>query len=142
MSLEKDTMMNSLKQTVIPILREKGFKGSFPHFYRKTEERADLLMFQFSMWGGVLYVEISKCPPEGYTNILGEFYPLNKMKVYLVTGGGLPLNRRRIGKSVNGMFEFNRDNTDQVALQIEEALTEAEEWWVSYPDWCKNNDTI
>lgn len=62
MSLERNAMIASLKKTVIPRLRENGFKGSFPHFYRKTEQRADLLMFQFSMWGGVLYVEISKCP--------------------------------------------------------------------------------
>ncbi|WP_416144598.1 DUF4304 domain-containing protein [Planococcus koreensis] len=139
MSVERDAMINSLKKTVIPRLREKGFKGSFPHFYRKTEERADLLMFQFSMWGGVLYVEISKCPPEGCTDSSDEFYPLNKMKVYFVTGGS-PMNRQRIGKNVNGMFEFDKDNTDQAALQIEESLTEAEEWWGSYPEWWKNND--
>jgi hypothetical protein len=140
LSLERDAMISSLKKIVIPRLSELGFKGSFPHFYRKTEERADLLMFQFSMWGGVLYVEISKCPPEGYREISGEFRPLNKMKVYFVTGGSF-LNRQRIGKNDKGRFEFNKDNTDQLALRINESLHEAEEWWESYPDWWKNNET-
>ncbi|MGM0875889.1 MAG: DUF4304 domain-containing protein [Bacillota bacterium] len=46
MSAERDAMINSLKQIVIPILRERGFKGSFPHFYRKLDNQTDLLMFQ------------------------------------------------------------------------------------------------
>lgn len=139
MSLERDAMINSLKNTVIPELREKGFKGSFPHFYRKTEERADLLMFQFSMWGGVLYVEISKCPLEGYKDdITGELRAPNKVKVYQI-GGGSPFNRIRIGKEGDGTFCFSVENSDEVAQQIKQSLAEAEEWWSSYPDWWKNN---
>lgn len=132
MSIERDAMIKSLKEIVIPVLRQRGFKGSFPHFYRKMEQRADLLMFQFSMWGGVLYVEISKCPPEGYTDVSGEFHTPNKMKVYYI-GDGSAWHRHRIGKS--GMFEFNKDNTEEIAIRIKESLSEAEEWWDSYPDW-------
>jgi hypothetical protein len=139
LSSERDAMINSLKNTVIPELREKGFKGSFPHFYRKTDERADLLMFQFSMWGGVLYVEISKCPLEGYKDdITGEFRASNKVKVYQI-GGGSPFNRTRIGKEVDDTFRFTIENSDEVAQQIKRSLAEAEEWWSSYPDWWKNN---
>lgn len=49
------------------------------------------------------------------------------MKVYFATGGSF-LNRLRIGESIDGMFEFNKDNTDSVALQVKESLGEAEEW--------------
>ncbi|MGK7377600.1 DUF4304 domain-containing protein [Planococcus sp. 1R117A] len=142
MSLERDAMISSLKKNVIPFLREKGFKGSFPHFYRKEKERADLLMFQFSMWGGVLYVEISKCPPEGYTDISGEFRQPNKMKVYYIGDPSRGWHRHRVGDGVKDMFEFNKENTDHVALQIKESLEEAEEWWASYPNWGEHDDTM
>lgn len=139
MSLEKDAMIVSLKNIVVPELREKGFKGSFPHFYRKTEERADLLMFQFSMWDRVLYIEISKCPLEGYKDdITGELRAPNKVKVYQI-GGGSPFNRIRIGKEVDDTFRFTVENSAEVARQIKRSLAEAEEWWSSYPDWWKNS---
>ncbi|WKA60261.1 DUF4304 domain-containing protein [Planococcus shenhongbingii] len=141
MSSERDAMIGSLKNTVIPELRGKGFKGSFSHFYRKTEERADLLMFQFSMWGGVLYIEISKCSPEGHTDVSGKFRPPNKMKVYYI-GDPSGWHRYRIGDGGKDMFEFNEVNTDQVVLQIKESLEEADEWWASYPDWWKNNPSF
>ncbi|WNS79545.1 DUF4304 domain-containing protein [Domibacillus sp. DTU_2020_1001157_1_SI_ALB_TIR_016] len=137
MSLERDAMIKSLKEIVIPVLRELRFKGSFPHFYRKLEERADLLMFQFSMWGEALYVEISKCPSEGHVDRSGKHIPLNKVKVYDVDvfdGDGLPY-RIRIGKEEKGMFEFNKDNTDKISWLIRNALSEAEEWWNSSPNW-------
>ncbi|MGG3625537.1 DUF4304 domain-containing protein [Bacillus gobiensis] len=134
MSAERDAMINSLKQIVIPTLRERGFKGSFPHFYRKLDNQTDLLMFQFSMWGGVLYVEISKCSPEGHTDVSGEFRPPNKMRVYYVDDGFV-WHRHRIGNEVNGMFEFNEFNTEEAAQTIFYALTEAEKWWISYPNW-------
>lgn len=136
MSVDREAMIKSLKEVVIPILRDRGFKGSFPHFYRKLEERTDLLMFQFSMWGGVLYVEISKCSPEGHTDVSGKFRTPNKMKVYYI-GDGSAWHRYRIGKDVNGMFEFNKDKTIEVAILIRNSLSEAEEWWNSYPNWWK-----
>ena len=135
LSTEREAMINSLKQQVIPTLRERGFKGSFPHYYRKSENQTDLLMFQFSIWGGVLYVEISKCPTIGYTDeISGKHIPLNKLKVYQI-GGGSPFNRTRIGKDKGGSFEFELINTDKVSRIINHSLKEAEEWWSSHPNW-------
>ncbi|MGK7379737.1 DUF4304 domain-containing protein [Planococcus sp. 1R117A] len=135
MSAERDAMIESLKKYVIPHLREKGFKGTFPHFYRKSKHQLELLMFQFSMWGGTLYVEISKCSPEGYRDdITGELRPPNRLKVYQI-GGGSPFNRTRIGKETNAAFQFNRENSDEVAQQIKQSLSEAEQWWLSYPNW-------
>lgn len=34
----RDEVIDSLKRVVIPSLRERGLKGSFPHFYRKLDE--------------------------------------------------------------------------------------------------------
>lgn len=133
MSVERDAMIKSLKAVVIPVLRERGFKGSFPHFYRKLEERTDLFMIQFSMWGGVLYVEISMCSSEGYTDSSGKQIPPNKVKVYQI-GGGSPYNRTRIGDE---SFEFDEGNTEDVSRRVLNSLEEAEKWWNSYPNWWK-----
>ena len=95
MSVERDAMIKSLK-IVIPILRERGFKGSFPHFYRKLVERADLMMFQFSMWGGALFVRILRSVPQKVTPAFRKISTPNKMKVYYV-GDGSAWHRFRIG---------------------------------------------
>jgi Domain of unknown function (DUF4304) len=138
LSAERDLMIKSLKQIVIPSLRKQGFKGSFPHFYRQLDNQTDLLMFQFSVYGGVLYVEISKCSSEGYTEeTSGILIPPNKIKVYQI-GGGSPYNRTRIGKDSGNTFEFNEFNTEEVARKIFCALREAEEWWSLYPNWWNN----
>jgi hypothetical protein len=73
-------MISSLKQIVIPTLRNRGFKGSFSHFYRKLENKKDLLMFQFIQWGGTLYVEISKCPLSGNTGYKDQQIPVKLIK--------------------------------------------------------------
>ncbi|HWO95635.1 MAG TPA: DUF4304 domain-containing protein [Bacillus sp. (in: firmicutes)] len=130
MSAERDAMINSLKQIVIPTLRGRGFKGSFPHFYRKLENQIDLLMFQFSQWGESLYVEISKCPPNGRTGYGDQQIPLNKIKVYQVMGKS-PNDRHRIGED----FEFSFNNNDKVAKEIKKSLAEAEDWWEGHPNW-------
>ncbi|GAB1764329.1 DUF4304 domain-containing protein [Priestia megaterium] len=131
MSVERDNMINSLRKNVIPTLRDRGFKGSFPHFYRKLENRVDLLMFQFSAWGGVLYVEISKCSQEGYIDVSETFYTPNKVKVYNIDTA----YRQRLGKEVGEMFEFNKDNTEVISLNVRESLKEGEEWWSSSANW-------
>nr|WP_268888411.1 DUF4304 domain-containing protein [Heyndrickxia shackletonii] len=40
-------MISALKKIVVPELRERGFKGSFPHFRRIFENKIDLITFQF-----------------------------------------------------------------------------------------------
>jgi len=47
MSDERDRMIETLKEYVVPVLRERGFKGSFPHFRRPTATAIHLLTFQF-----------------------------------------------------------------------------------------------
>jgi hypothetical protein len=54
-------MIKHLSEIVIPVLREKGFKGSFPHFRRITNDRINLLTFQFDRYGGGFVIEITNC---------------------------------------------------------------------------------
>ena len=132
LSAERETMVNSLKKLVIPTLKERGFKGSFPHFYRKLENQTDLLMFQFSQWGGTLYVEISKCPLNGITGFQEQQIPVNKIKVYQVVGNSFN-DRNRIGPGLG--FKFSISNTDEVAKNIQKSLDDAEDWWREHPNW-------
>src|SRR5690348_16882989 len=53
-----------LKNTCVPLLRERGFVGSFPHFRRVNDAHLDLLMFQFRRDGTSFVVEISYADPE------------------------------------------------------------------------------
>jgi hypothetical protein len=44
-------MVSSLKSIFVPALRERGFKGSLPHFRRLMSDRIDLLTIQFDRRG-------------------------------------------------------------------------------------------
>lgn len=127
MSLERSEMIRSLNEIVFPVLKERGFKGNFPHFYRKWKERTDLLMFQLDGYSKVLSVEISKCPSRDYLDSTGKSIPSNKLKVYQIG-----VNRTGIGE---GAFQFNDKNTEEVSRKVLYSFKEAEEWWDTHPNW-------
>ena len=49
-------MRRVLKDRVVPELRRRGFRGSFPTFTRPRGAGEDGISFQFSQWGGAFYV--------------------------------------------------------------------------------------
>ncbi len=49
----------ALKSIVVPDLRVRGFKGSYPNFFRDRGGHIDLLTFQFKSSGGSFVCEIS-----------------------------------------------------------------------------------
>src|SRR3954469_21925172 len=61
MSQKRTEMIQSLQELVVPLLRERGFKGSFPHFRRAQQSRLDLVSFQFHRFGGEFVIEIAQC---------------------------------------------------------------------------------
>src|SRR5208282_3539740 len=73
-TMKRDDMISSLKSLFVSALRERGFKGSLPHFRRPTQDRIDLLTIQFDRWGGGFVIEISKCPGWPHT-ALRSTYP-------------------------------------------------------------------
>jgi hypothetical protein len=68
-------MISELWKIVVPELRNKGFKGSFPHFRSISEDKIDLLTFQFDRYGGGFVIEVGVCSPEGITHSWGEKVP-------------------------------------------------------------------
>jgi Domain of unknown function (DUF4304) len=80
--MKNDSMIAALKAEFVPALKERGFKGSFPHFRRITPDKIDLLTVQFDKWGGGFVIEIAKCGPEGITTSWGSHIPPNKVSAW------------------------------------------------------------
>jgi len=133
-SEHRTAMIAALKRTVVPALRARGFKGSFPHFRRPGSGRIDLLTFQFDKWGGGFVVEIAKCSREGHNTHLGTLVPPTKVTAQDV-------NRRlRLGAAQEGddhWFRFdgldpisNSARYDAVAAEVLPHLdSQGETWW-------------
>jgi hypothetical protein len=124
-----DEVRHALKNTVVPVLRARGFKGSFPHFSRSRADRLDLLTFQFSQFGPDLYVEIASCGPSGVTLNDGSVIPPRKVRTNHVG-----LLRRRIGPQPSMDFA-SVDSPDAASLFVEQVMfaieREGELWWMA-----------
>jgi hypothetical protein len=81
MSVHDDLMMEALKTRLFPALRERGFKGSFPHFRRQAPERIDFVMIQFRRGGGSFTINIGQSGPEGITEGAWDGLPVEKLTV-------------------------------------------------------------
>lgn len=58
-SNNRTIMVSCLKSNVVPVLKEFGFTGSFPHFRRFNNDSIDLITFQTNKYGGSFLVEVS-----------------------------------------------------------------------------------
>src|SRR5262245_51361703 len=97
----------ALQEMVIPDLRRRGFKGSFPHFRRIHDSRIDLLTFQFYSSGGSFVVEIAQCGPTGVSR--WTHVPPNKVTAWDVTNRLRLGTDRAAGKS-DHWFVFGKPN--------------------------------
>jgi hypothetical protein len=65
MSADRKAVEQALKKGCVPELRSAGFRGSFPHFYRATDDGfVALISFQFFSSGGSLCINLSYADPE------------------------------------------------------------------------------
>ena len=64
MNIERNQIEQSLRTICIPTLKEHGFKGSFPNFYRNSNDFISLVNFQFFSSGGSLCVNLSFAGPK------------------------------------------------------------------------------
>lgn len=123
-------MISALRNNVVTTLREKGFKGSFPHFRRITDKKIDLLTFQFDKYGGGFVVEVAKCSPKGLTHHWGEKVPPNKVTAHDVH----PDDRLRLNDGPDDWFRYDLANApesiyEKVAIEVLNHLDEAEAYW-------------
>ena len=82
MSAERNKMIESLKEIVIPKLRNLNFKGSFPHFRRTENGKTNLLTFQFERSGGGFVIEIANWNESDFKTPWNETIPLNKLTTH------------------------------------------------------------
>ena len=107
-------MIAELKRVAVPVLREMGFRGSFPHFRRVGEGRVDLLTFQFSMFGGQFVVEVGKFPAGGH-RLAGKLIPPAEVRMRHL------LDRKRLGSTqeiVDHWFKFDSGDYSGVAASV------------------------
>ncbi|MCM3126056.1 MULTISPECIES: DUF4304 domain-containing protein [unclassified Mesobacillus] len=132
-SEQRKNMDLTIKDIVTPVLKEQGFKGSFPHFRRKNEDNIDLITFQFNRWGGSFVVELAICPLEGITMDWGEGIKPNKVTAHHVN------QRFRLGamsEEEDGIwFNFEEAKTKQdfeeVATNVLNLLNTSDPKWIS-----------
>jgi hypothetical protein len=137
-------MVTALEEHVIPVLRKRGFGGSFPHFRRITPDAVRLLTFQFHIYGGSFFIEVASCSAEAYTG-WGAHIPADK-----VCAHDLPFGRTRLGavdNQVDHWFKFdelhefpNNSTTtfykrdgDPYERAAKAVLPFLEEWWNQLP---------
>lgn len=139
-----DRMRAALKEVVVPALRTRGFRGSFPHFRREHSDRIDLLMFQFSQWGPAFYVELGSCPPNGRRHENPKYdAPPDRVRVFHLA----PHERHRLGAVPplrDHAFDFGPDqqplNAADICMQRAQEIIalldqQAEGWWAGEGRW-------
>jgi hypothetical protein len=124
-------MDDALKAIVLPVLRERGFKGSFPHFRRPRSDRIDLLTFQFDKWGGGFVMEMARCGPEGVTLHWGERVPPSKVRAWDVSATQRPRLGPRGAPGTDEWFRFDDGAYVAAATQVLDALDDAFKYWES-----------
>ena len=132
MSAERDKMVAALREHVVPVLRARGFTGSFPHFRRRTDTAIHLIVFQFHRRGGAFCVEVASCPPDGLETLPGRHIPPSKVQAWDVH----PSLRPRLGSTAtkDHWFKFRGflalNSCSRAARAVLPLLdAQAEEWW-------------
>ena len=75
-------MIKSLNENFIPELRNRGFKGSFPHFRKIENGMTNLLTFQFDQDGGGFIIELANWNEPEFKTHWGEIIKLNKLRAH------------------------------------------------------------
>jgi hypothetical protein len=130
---EVDTQV---KRLTVPLLRQRGFKGSYPHFYREIDGHVDLLMFQFRLDGSRFVVEISFADRNRKNVYFRPETPVNRLQVSATTkrhrlgGAGKPGDDAAWLKLDHEPRTTQAQHFSKLALRVNDLLvTEAEPWW-------------
>lgn len=131
-NMNRDDVIASLQEVLVPALRKRGFKGSLPHFRRIKDGRVDLFTVQFDRHGGGFIVEISRCSSAGVTTRWGKHIPANKVCAHDLH----PNERHRLGSPGPGVdgrwFRFDDGTPAEEVVDAAAAhLEEADRWWAA-----------
>ena len=137
MNTERDKMIKSLNEVFITELRNRNFKGSFPHF-RKTENgKTNLLTFQFDRNSGGFIVELANWNEPEFKTHWGKLIPLNKLTAHdLFERKRLYPNSTSEESGTESWFRYDRNNDlnienrfELIAKSVLNKIPIMEEYW-------------
>ena len=135
--VDRAAIEQALKKHCVPVLREAGFRGSFPDFYRDTEGFVALVNFQFYSSGGSFCVNLSYADPPRTNISFRPETPVRQLKVSQAR------ERKRLGAAQGDRWfsfgptsygEFRGEplqTAELVAIVNRLLVAEAEPWWQS-----------
>ncbi|CAM2779208.1 DUF4304 domain-containing protein [Komagataeibacter xylinus] len=127
MTYTRADMDRELKASVVPWLRQQGFRGSLTHFRRPGPDAIDLLTFQFDLRGGGYVLEVARCATQGYTMAWGEFISPRKVTAWHITR-----ERERITPEDTYLkakwFRFDQHTPQELAAVTIEKLSDPALW--------------
>ena len=126
-----------LKKHCIPILRELGFKGSFPDLYRDENDFVSLINFQFYSSGGSFCINISYADAARDNIYFQKGTEIKKLRVSQTTEH-FRLGAKRqgddhwfsFGKTSYGEYRGEPMTSENIVKNVNYLInTQAEEWW-------------
>jgi hypothetical protein len=126
----REGMSRALQDYVVPLLRERRFSGTLPHFRRQTPGKTDLLTFQFDRHGGGFVIEIAEAAPGEFVTSWKKAIPANRLTALNVN----PPIRKRLkpgsGRSTDDWFRYDGDRSpDDVAHAVAKFLPQIDSWF-------------
>jgi hypothetical protein len=131
----KKEMDKALAETVIPVLRQIGFKGSLPHFRRLTNDRINLLTFQFDRYSGGFVIEIANAQLGDFTTLWGKKIEQKKLTAHdLYKRKRIQSNMDTPNSSTEDWFRYDNKGSKlniyiTVCKDVLSKLSIAEEYW-------------
>ncbi len=125
----RELMDVALKATVVPVLRESGFTGSYPHFRRAHVTHLDLLTFQFDVNGGGFLIEIARCGIGGITTQTGKHIPASQVKIWDLHADDRFQIKPGDGSGTGNWFRYESGRYGNVANEVLEKLPAAHDYW-------------
>ena len=125
----RELMDAALKSSVVPVLRESGFKGSFPHFRRSRGGALDLLTFQFDRSGGGFVIEAARAPEQGINTHWGKYIPGSKLTAWDVHPDARKRFKPRDGSGTDSWFRYEHGVTE-ATQEVLECLPIVNAWWL------------
>ncbi|HEY6919200.1 MAG TPA: DUF4304 domain-containing protein [Tabrizicola sp.] len=136
MDADRKTMEAMLKRGCVPVLRDMGFKGAFPHFHRETGRFVALVTVQFGSAGGSFCVNLGYADPSRRNVYHTPGSEPAKLRVsqtrdWVRLGAGTAGDRWFVfGSAAATAYRGSVRSPEEIATECAELLrSEAEAWW-------------
>ena len=136
MSTSRDNMLASIKRIIVPELRQRKFKGSFPHFRRIDGDTVNLLTIQFDRNGGGFVIELANWKGPAFKTHWGLEIPHKKLKAHDLNDRIriYPDSKEEID-GTDSWFRYDRSETDEIFDEVSRSviarLSDMEKYWNS-----------